>query len=371
MIWEYEITNITEQQSMSNELLNGRPKKLTLSTYSRLILFLLLAILIIAFPNLTDSLLLLLINIITTGMILILLLLFVQKLHWPLKSKASANPVLGFCKITVKGGWLVKETTYTNGTVHQFFKSLQELIHMIGVDNGILLEFPGQQYCFIHACAFSKISLQESLAFLKEEQALCTDAPKTDISLLPPFMNSPIVEGIPLASASFTLSKEQVKASFSEGYSALHRHLSYWKSLWKYYLYFVLLFALAFLFRSWSLAAFGIILFIAVAIYLIYAPSYKLRKDKSLQPLSLFCGSYQIELCMEGIRLAAPDYVTYLPYGQIYDVYTLNSCLCLMQTPYSFRVIPNTAFSSKEEEALFCHTLENKLCAARQQKISK
>ena len=67
MIWEYEITNITEQQSMSNELLNGRPKKLILSTYSRLILFLLLAILIIAFPNLTDSLLLLLINIITTG----------------------------------------------------------------------------------------------------------------------------------------------------------------------------------------------------------------------------------------------------------------------------------------------------------------
>jgi len=78
MIWEYEITNITEQQSMSNELLKGRPKKLILSTYSRLILFLLLAILIIAFPNLTDSLLLLLINIITTGMILILLLLFVQ-----------------------------------------------------------------------------------------------------------------------------------------------------------------------------------------------------------------------------------------------------------------------------------------------------
>ncbi len=357
MIWEYQITTITQQQSLTHEVLDGRPQKKVLSSYNTFILFLLLAILFICFPNLKESFFLLSKNIITVIVILVLLLLVVQNLHWPSKSKGSINSILGSCKISARDGWFVKESTYTNGAVHQFFMPFRSLVHAIGIDNGILLEFSGHRYCFIHSCAFSDVSLEESLAFFKKEQALCIDIPKTDVSLFPPFLESPFVSDISEMSVSYTLSEDQIKPLFSEGQRVLPRHLSYWKAFRKLYLYFALYFTLSLFLRSWSLAAFGAILFLAAVTYLFCAPSLK----KTLQPLSLFCGSYRIDLCIEGLTIYTSYSSSYQPYGQFFDVYRLNSCLCLLYTPQSFQVIPKTAFSSKEEENHFYQTVKNKI----------
>lgn len=360
MTWEYIMTKETETQSLSHEAFDGRQVKKVFSFYKTFILSCLLFIIFLKLPSLGEMLFLLFKYIITVVVILVLLLLFVQKLQWPAKSEGSVNTMLGFCKITARNGWFGKETTYTDGRVHRFFMPFHTITNIIGIDNGILIEFSGRQYCFIHACAFSNISLEESLAFLEKERKLYAGGTEVSVSQIPPFMKNPIVSDISVMSVSYTLSEDQAGALFSEGYRALPRHLSYWKAFRKFYLYFALLFALSLFFRSLLYTAFTILFFIGAVAYLFLVPPYKARQNK-LANISLFCDSFHIELCIEGLKMSASNFSAYLPYSQFFDVYKLNSCFCLLHSPQTFRIIPKTAFFSKDEENMFYQTLKSKI----------
>ena len=369
MIWEYNLTQETEQQSLSHEAIDGRNEKKAFSTLKIFILLCLFNIPLIRFPNLLEIISFLLKNVFTAFIILFLLLLFVQKLRWPSRSKDFVHTVSGFCKITAQDGWFCMEKIFSDGRNQQFFMPFHAMVHLAGVDQGILIEFASQQFRFIHANAFTDISMEESLAFLKKEQDLYAYAPVETASCMPSFLEKLNAADISVISASYLLSEDQVRLSFSECYRALPWHISYWKAFRKFYLYFVLYFALSFFFRSWPLAAIGSLLFASAVLYLFFIPSHKVGKDKSLH-LAQLCGPVHVELCLEGIRLTASDSSVYLPYEQFFDVYNLSSCLCLLHTPQTFRFIPKTAFSSKEEEDLFYHTLQNKIREAKRHKTS-
>lgn len=276
-------------------------------------------------------------------------------------------------RITLQNGMLREELTERDGTITRREGSLRELLEIKPIQGGLFLRFSNSVVVFLPRFAFTRVTWQESAAYIQEAAAAAKDTiAEPEASFLETEEDNPMYGtlyfSIP-ASHMYTLYRSCNLDICKNWVLVFQRSFQNVKAALIFFGFAALIAVLCKPEITFYILL-GILLFFAVMYFIIVLSTLilckKVEKKEKLAPLY---GMQQIELYEDRLCVKWKQNSQEIYYGGFNNLYEIKEAYYLLQKKASGLImIPKWAFTTPEEETMFVTTIRKNILDANKKK---